>query len=163
GLRTTQGWPASPPVPSIISRRRQRSRQGSGWPGRATRRSATAATSTSSAGACTRPASACPRFTRPGRLTKRWTPPGGSATRGFLLVVKANNGIGSVGVRLCADAGAVGAHAAALLGQQHNERGLPVPSCILLEALVAGPEYSAEVFSGSVVGITAKHLGPLPY
>lgn len=82
---------------------------------------------------------------------------------GYPVVVKPINGSGSVGVKLCADAGELRAHAEALLGQRQNERGLPVPRRILVEELAVGPEYSVEVFGDHVVGITAKHLGAPPY
>jgi biotin carboxylase len=34
---------------------------------------------------------------------------------------------------------------------------------VLVEAMVVGPEFSVEVFSGRVVGITRKHLGEPPF
>lgn len=81
---------------------------------------------------------------------------------GYPVVVKPVDGSGSVGVRLCGDPGEVGAHAGALLAQQRNERGLPVPRRVLVEELAVGPEYSVEVFGDRVVGVTRKHLGEPP-
>ncbi len=82
---------------------------------------------------------------------------------GFPVVVKPVSGTGSAGVRLCKAAEAVAAHAGALLRQRRNERGMPLPRRILVEALADGPEYSVETFGSAVVGITRKHLGPLPF
>ena len=38
----------------------------------------------------------------------------------------------------------------------------PLTAALLVEALVEGPEFSVEVFSGRVIGITRKHLGAPP-
>ncbi|HEX5725270.1 MAG TPA: ATP-grasp domain-containing protein [Longimicrobiaceae bacterium] len=76
---------------------------------------------------------------------------------GFPVVVKPVDGSGSVGVRACADEAEVRAHAAALFA-----RGGEDPR-VLVESLVAGDEFSVEVFSGRVVGITRKHLGDPPF
>jgi argininosuccinate lyase len=81
---------------------------------------------------------------------------------GLPVVVKPVSGSGSVGVKMCARLDEVQAHAAALLQQRRNERGLPVPGRILVEEMVMGPEYSVESFGRNVIGITRKHLGPLP-
>lgn len=75
---------------------------------------------------------------------------------GLPVVLKPVDGSGSVGVRACADAAEVEAHAAALFADGGNAR-------VLVEGLVAGDEYSVEVFSGRVVGITRKHLGAPPF
>ncbi|HEX6371103.1 MAG TPA: ATP-grasp domain-containing protein [Longimicrobium sp.] len=74
---------------------------------------------------------------------------------GFPVVLKPVGGSGSVGVRACAGADQVERHAAALLASAEGER-------VLVEALVEGPEFSVEVFSGRVIGITRKHLGAPP-
>ena len=78
---------------------------------------------------------------------------------GFPVVVKPVDGSGSVGVRECADAMEAGEQADRLLSQAPGtgERR------ILVEALVTGPEFSVEVFSGRVIGITRKHLGSPPF
>ncbi|HEX8393198.1 MAG TPA: ATP-grasp domain-containing protein [Longimicrobium sp.] len=74
---------------------------------------------------------------------------------GFPVVLKPVAGSGSVGVRACASADEVEAHAAALFAASPGER-------VLVESLVQGPEFSVEVFNGRVVGITRKHLGHPP-
>ena len=76
---------------------------------------------------------------------------------GFPVVLKPVDGSGSVGVRACADAAEAEAHAALLFAA--GEGGARV----LVESLVAGEEFSVEVFSGRVVGITRKHLGAPPF
>ena len=110
------------------------------------------------------------RLEREGIRIPRFRPAGGvkaalSAARelGFPLVVKPVCGSGSVGVKLCRTADELQAHAAALLKQRHNERGMPVPHGILLEEPVDGPEFSVESFDTQVVGITEKHLGEPPH
>jgi biotin carboxylase len=87
----------------------------------------------------------------------------GAETLGPPVVVKPVGGSGSVGVRLCTRAEEAAAHAARLLRQRRNERGMAVPRRVLIEAAVGGPEYSVETFSRRVVGVTRKHLGARPY
>lgn len=82
---------------------------------------------------------------------------------GFPVVVKPVSGSGSVGVKLCEQAGEVRAHAAALLRQKRNERGQPLPRYVLVEQLIIGPEYSVETMGTEVIGVTSKRLGPLPH
>lgn len=79
------------------------------------------------------------------------------------VVVKPADGTGSRGVRLCATAGEVRRHSAALLAARQDERGRPTVPAVLVEEYVAGPELSVETFGSGVVGITAKHLGPPPW
>ncbi|MYW03145.1 ATP-grasp domain-containing protein [Streptomyces sp. SID3343] len=79
------------------------------------------------------------------------------------FLVKPVTGSGSVGVRLCADAHEARRHASPLLAESVNERGLAVPVGVLLQEYVSGPEFSVELVGARVVGITAKHLGGLPY
>ena len=81
---------------------------------------------------------------------------------GLPVIVKPVSGSGSAGVKLCSSLDEVSAHAAQLLNQRYNERGFPVARRILIEAVASGPEYSVETFGLQVVGITQKHLGPLP-
>ena len=78
------------------------------------------------------------------------------------VVVKPVSGSGSAGVKLCSSLDEVNAHAAQLLNQLFNERGAPVAPRILVESVASGPEYSVETFGLQVIGITQKHLGPLP-
>lgn len=82
---------------------------------------------------------------------------------GLPVVVKPVSGSGSVGVKLCYGVDEVAAHAGVLLRQRHNERGLPIPRRILVEEMAVGPEYSVETFGARIIGITKKHLGPLPH
>lgn len=82
---------------------------------------------------------------------------------GLPVVVKPTTGSGSIGVRLCHTASEVSEHAIGLLAATTNERGLPVPSRVLVEEYVAGPEFSVESFDTSVVGVVGKHCGPPPY
>lgn len=81
---------------------------------------------------------------------------------GLPVIVKPVSGSGSAGVKLCSSLDEVSAHAAQLLNRRYNERGVPVARRILIEAVASGPEYSVETFGLQVVGITQKHLGPLP-
>lgn len=75
------------------------------------------------------------------------------------VVVKPIDGSGSVGVRACASDGDAGRHARLLLSRADR----PEDGRVLVEALIDGPEYSVEIFSGRVIGVTRKHLGSLPH
>ena len=81
---------------------------------------------------------------------------------GFPVVVKPADGTGSSGVRLCLDPAGVRAHSAVLLAARLDERGRPTLPAVLVEEYVSGPEVSVETFGSAVVGVTTKHLGPLP-
>ncbi|MFF9981853.1 ATP-grasp domain-containing protein [Streptomyces erythrochromogenes] len=81
---------------------------------------------------------------------------------GYPVVLKPVQGSGSLGVRLCADAEEVSAHATALTAAAVNERGVAVPRDVLVEEYLRGAEYSVEVFGHTAVVVVAKHLGPLP-
>lgn len=85
----------------------------------------------------------------------------------FPAVVKPISGSGSVGVRLVSDKAALLAVGDRLLSEYRNERGIPVPSDILVQEYVPGEEYSVEVFSihgrDHVIGCTKKHLGRAPF
>ncbi|MBT2400079.1 ATP-grasp domain-containing protein [Streptomyces sp. ISL-100] len=82
---------------------------------------------------------------------------------GHPVVLKPVSGSGSVGVRLCRDPDETRSWAGELLGRATDERGNPLPTRILVEAAVTGPEFSVETFDGAVVAVVAKHLGPQPY
>jgi S-sulfo-L-cysteine synthase (3-phospho-L-serine-dependent) len=84
---------------------------------------------------------------------------------GFPVVVKPVSGSGSIGVRRCADAPAVAAAATAILAGAGRAvgTGLPAQDTVLVEAYLAGPEFSVETFDDRVVGVTGKHLGPEPH
>jgi len=86
-----------------------------------------------------------------------------AARIGFPVVVKPVTGSGSVGVTLCHDADRVRQCSRELLGATRNERGLAMPSLVLVEQYVTGREFSVELFAGEVVGVLAKHLGTAPY
>lgn len=77
---------------------------------------------------------------------------------GWPVVVKPVAGSGSVGVRRCGCAGEVESWVEELLRGRAGGNGR-----VLIEQYVAGPEFSVEVFDGAVIGVVAKHLGPLPY
>jgi len=85
-----------------------------------------------------------------------------AAAIGYPVVVKPADGTGSRGVRLCGDAAEVLGHTGALLTVGRDERGHPSLPAVLVEEYIAGPEFSVETFAMDVVGLTAKHLGPLP-
>ncbi|WP_367042237.1 ATP-grasp domain-containing protein [Streptomyces sp. Je 1-332] len=82
---------------------------------------------------------------------------------GHPVVLKPVSGSGSVGVKLCRDPAETEAWARELLGRATDERGTPVPSRILVEAAVVGPEFSVETFDDTVVTVVGKHTGPEPY
>jgi argininosuccinate lyase len=76
---------------------------------------------------------------------------------GFPVVVKPVDGSGSAGVRACATEAEVREHAESLFGEHADGRRA------LVESLVEGDEFSVEMFSGRVIGITRKHLGAPPF
>ncbi len=82
---------------------------------------------------------------------------------GFPVVVKAVSGSGGLGVMLCRDEREVADHAASVLRQRHNERGLPVPRRILVESFIDGPHFSVETFNHQIIGMTKNHLGSPPH
>jgi len=75
---------------------------------------------------------------------------------GLPVVLKPVAGSGSVGVRLCATLAEVAPHAEALLADGGA-------GTLLVEEAVQGDEYSVEIFHDAVIGVTRKHLGPLPH
>lgn len=81
----------------------------------------------------------------------------------YPVVLKPCSGSGSIGVRLCANDAEATAHAAKLLHVTENERGLAVPTEILVEEHMTDPEFSVEMFAGSAVATVDKHTGPLPW
>ncbi|WP_404337328.1 ATP-grasp domain-containing protein [Sphingomonas sp. MMS12-HWE2-04] len=81
---------------------------------------------------------------------------------GLPAVVKPAGGSGSVGVRLCRSIDEVEVHAATLLAQSANERGLAVRPAVLVQAFVEAREFSVETLAGEVIGITAKHVSAPP-
>ncbi|MCF1596026.1 ATP-grasp domain-containing protein [Streptomyces muensis] len=82
---------------------------------------------------------------------------------GHPVVLKPVSGSGSLGVRLCGDRAETEEWARHLLGRGTDERGNTVPSRVLVEAVVDGPEFSVETFDNRVVTVVAKHTGPPPH
>jgi biotin carboxylase len=80
---------------------------------------------------------------------------------GLPVVVKPVAGSGSIGIRLCESVAAVRAAAAAVLDVA--DLALPPQRAVLVEEYLRGPEFSVETFDDRVIGVTAKHLGALPY
>lgn len=77
---------------------------------------------------------------------------------GLPVVVKPVSRSGSIGVRRCDDLRGVAAHAADLLATRTDERGLPLPSAVLVERYLPGPEFSVELLDGEVRMVVAKHV-----
>jgi biotin carboxylase len=82
---------------------------------------------------------------------------------GWPVVIKPVDGSGSVGVRLVHTPEQAQRVAAALLAGGANERGLARLPGVLVEAYVAGPELSVEIWNGRAVTAVRKHLGAEPY
>ena len=85
----------------------------------------------------------------------------------FPVVIKPVQASGSIGVRRCGDRAACDSHL-----QKLHETGLwtfgsDLPLPVLIQQYIPGDEYSVETISADskhhVLGITRKHLGPLPY
>jgi biotin carboxylase len=68
-----------------------------------------------------------------------------------------------VGVRLCRTYEEIAEHSDILLHRTVNERGIPVSPELQIEEYLVGPEFSIEVFNGSVIGITRKHVSAEPF
>ncbi|MCK1536176.1 ATP-grasp domain-containing protein [Bradyrhizobium sp. 176] len=82
---------------------------------------------------------------------------------GLPAVAKPISGTGSIGV-VFLDTEADATHALRrLLGRTKDVRGRPIQPGALLMSYVAGEEYSVEVLDSNIIGITRKHLGPLPH
>ena len=82
----------------------------------------------------------------------------------FPVVIKPVNGSGSVDVRLCSDATNLKEAVNKFFSNGHkNERNIDSGNVLLIEEYINGIEYSAEMFGRTILGFTAKHLGPLPY
>lgn len=82
---------------------------------------------------------------------------------GLPAVIKPVVGTGSIGVRLVETMEEALATLAHLLDQRTNERGQPVEPRCLVMAYVEGQEFSVEFIDGQAIGVTRKHLGPLPF
>nr|WP_249814998.1 MULTISPECIES: ATP-grasp domain-containing protein [unclassified Bradyrhizobium] len=82
---------------------------------------------------------------------------------GLPAVAKPISGTGSIGVTLVdTEISATGA-LRKLLGTTNDLRGRPIQPGALLMSYVAGEEYSVEVLDSKIIGVTRKHLGPLPH
>ena len=86
-----------------------------------------------------------------------------AAQIGYPVVLKPPDRSGSEGVRYCATPTDVAQHSAYLFGSATTPDARKGCRCVLVEAFVDGPEYSVEIVSGRIVGITRKHLSGLPY
>ncbi len=87
---------------------------------------------------------------------------------GYPCIVKPPADSSSKGVLLVADAGELATHFSELHAWQVNDRGQRLLGHVLVESVLSGPEVSVETFTfgrgqTEVVGITAKHLSPLPH
>lgn len=82
------------------------------------------------------------------------------------VIVKPCNGSGSIGVKLCSSTAEVSNHIKNLLDENQYIVDKK-PLSFLIQEFINGDEYSIETFSQNglhtVIGITKKHLGPLPY
>lgn len=76
---------------------------------------------------------------------------------GYPVVIKPCDGTGSLMVRKCESEAEVAAHIERITQDWHGSCGH-----ILLEEFIGGPEFSAEVFDGNLLGVTEKTLGPEP-
>ncbi|EUB98299.1 hypothetical protein PMI07_006613 [Rhizobium sp. CF080] len=78
---------------------------------------------------------------------------------GLPVIVKPVVGSGSMGVRLCTALPEVSAQTSYLL----REEDFASSPGVLVEQYIVGPEFSVETMGQNVIGVTAKHLGPLPF
>ncbi|MCK1542188.1 ATP-grasp domain-containing protein [Bradyrhizobium sp. 179] len=82
---------------------------------------------------------------------------------GLPAVAKPISGTGSIGVTFVdTETSATGA-LRKLLGTTNDVRGRAIQPGALLMSYVAGEEYSVEVLDNKILGLTRKHLGPLPH
>lgn len=82
---------------------------------------------------------------------------------GLPAVAKPISGTGSIGVTLVdTETDAVDA-LYKLLGTTHDVRGRAIQPGALLMSYIAGEEYSVEILDSKIIGVTRKHLGPLPH
>ncbi|MEI8702987.1 ATP-grasp domain-containing protein [Mesorhizobium sp. ISC15] len=83
-----------------------------------------------------------------------------AAEIGLPVVLKPAVGIGSIGVRLCRNAGELAEHTNYLLGGEHIWRSSPR---ILVEEFAQGPHYWAEIMGDEILLIGTSDFGPPPY
>lgn len=77
---------------------------------------------------------------------------------GLPVVVKPVSRSGSIGVRRCGSGREAAEHTEALLDTTVDERGRQLPSAVLVESYLPGPEFSVEILAGEVRAVVAKHL-----
>lgn len=82
---------------------------------------------------------------------------------GLPVVVKPVTGSGSVATRRCETLASVEHAARAVLTADPKQLGIPPQHAVLVEEYLSGTEYSVETFDDQVIGVTRKHLGPLPH
>lgn len=82
---------------------------------------------------------------------------------GLPVVVKPVTGSGSVATRRCETPAAVEHAACAVLTADPKQLGIPRQDAVLVEEYLPGTEFSVETFDDRVIGVTRKHLGPLPH
>nr|WP_249816575.1 ATP-grasp domain-containing protein [Bradyrhizobium sp. 159] len=82
---------------------------------------------------------------------------------GLPAVAKPISGTGSIGVTLADTETGASDALRKLLRTTNDVRGRPTQSGALLMSYVAGEEYSVEILDSKIIGVTRKHLGPLPH
>ncbi|WP_271619403.1 ATP-grasp domain-containing protein [Bradyrhizobium sp. CCBAU 51745] len=82
---------------------------------------------------------------------------------GLPAVAKPISGTGSIGVTFVDTETSAADALRKLLGTTNDVRGRPIQPGALLMSYVAGEEYSVEVLDSKIIGVTRKHLGPLPH
>lgn len=81
---------------------------------------------------------------------------------GYPVVVKPATLTGSAFVRYCDNEADLRHHVALILGL-NSYMGRDVGNTVLVEEYLGGCEFSVELFNGSVIGVTRKFLGELPF
>lgn len=84
-------------------------------------------------------------------------------TIGLPAVVKPVAGTGSLGVRLARNGNELEEAVADIMRVKLDGRGRSIKPRALISSFLPGDEYSVEILDGVIHGITAKHLGNLPY
>ncbi|WP_407193069.1 ATP-grasp domain-containing protein [Bradyrhizobium sp. STM 3566] len=82
---------------------------------------------------------------------------------GLPAVAKPISGTGSIGVTLADTESGASDALRKLLRTTNDMRGRPIQPGALLMSYVAGEEYSVEILDSKILGVTRKHLGPLPH
>ncbi|QOZ11812.1 ATP-grasp domain-containing protein [Bradyrhizobium sp. CCBAU 51765] len=82
---------------------------------------------------------------------------------GLPAVTKPISGTGSIGVTLADTETGASDALRKLLRTTNDMRGRPIQPSALLMSYVAGKEYSVEILDSKIIGVTRKHLGPLPH